>query len=78
MLLDIVLAAFAGLAITVTLWSLAIAFGRNTTPSVRRHAMDVFRIAWKTAVATVLAAVIRFYASGLVDPALPVAGVPAP
>jgi hypothetical protein len=67
-LLDIMLAGFVGLAIIVTLWSLGVAFSPRTNNTVRKHAMDVFHVAWKTAVVAVLMALIRFYASGLIGP----------
>lgn len=65
MLLNIVFGGFCLLAITVTLWSLFVAFGRGTKPAVRAHAMEVFRIAWKTAVVAVTLAIMRLYATGV-------------
>lgn len=65
--LDYILIGFAALAIVVTLWSLAVALGPQTKPSVRAHAMDVFRIAWKTSVATGFLAIVRLYALGVFD-----------
>lgn len=79
MLLNLVCGAFALLTIVVTMWSLAVAFGRNTKPAVRAHAMKVFDMAWKTSVAAVLLALVRLYASGALDLiGWPVAGNPAP
>lgn len=67
MLVNIVFGAFALLAIVVTVWAVAVAFRPTTKPQVRKHAMEVFRVAWKTAVVAVLLAVLRLYASGALD-----------
>lgn len=64
MLLNVVLGGFAVLAIIVTLWSLAVAFSPHTTSGVRKDAMTVFHIAWKTAIAAVAITLVRLYVTG--------------
>lgn len=63
-LLNVIFGAFSALAITVTLWSLAVAWRPSTTESVRKHAREVFAMAWKTTVVAVLITLVRLYATG--------------
>lgn len=64
-LLNIILGGFATLAAVVTIWSLAVAFCRRTTPTVRTVAYRVFRVAWTTFVVSAAAAIIQLYRDGL-------------
>ena len=65
MLLNIILGGFAILAAVVTLWSLAIAFRKRTTSSVRTVAYRVFRVAWTTFVVSSAAAIMQLYRDDL-------------
>jgi hypothetical protein len=64
-LLNIILGGFAILTAIVTLWSLAVAFRKRTTSSVRIVAYRVFRVAWTTFVVSSAAAIIQLYRDGL-------------
>lgn len=65
MLLNIILSGFTILTAVVTIWSLAVAFRKRTTSSVRTVAYRVFRVAWTTFVASSAAAIIQLYRDGL-------------
>lgn len=65
MLPQIILGAFAFLAFVVCASSAAVAILSRTKPAARKAALQVFRIAWLSFVASAAAAVLQLYADGL-------------
>jgi len=65
LLLNTILGGFATLSAVVTLWSLAVAFRRNTPSQIRKIAYQVFRVAWLTFVVSTTTAIIQLYANGV-------------
>lgn len=65
MLPQIILGAFAGLAFVVCAVSATVAMLGRTKPAARRAALQVFRIAWLSFVASAAASVFQLYADGL-------------
>ena len=65
MLPQIILGAFAALAFVVCAASAVVAMLSGTKPAARKAALQVFRIAWLSFVASAGGAVLHLYAGGL-------------